>query len=402
MDTEGGGGDIATLEDDNTEDVEDDDNKDDDKEDKEDDKEDLEDDDKESEDENDEEDEDKEDDDEEEEEEDDEEDDDEVLSSDIKAIKSKYPTLLKEFPGVRAALYRDQQYSEFFGSPKDAEVIVKKAGVLDKVEEDIFVNHDPSNLLESLSKDKDALENVSFELMRWTMKNNKDLYLELAALPLKQVLRNAWKEGNGNKTDLGRAAAYIHKFFFNDTDISSKVKIEDGKSRSDDKNPAKEAYEKRLSQLEQREYENFKGAVDQSYIRKMSGYIQDSLDKDERLNDWMKGRIVKETIEEIGSQLENDSRYMNQIGSIWKQAKTAGFPNDFKSRIVSTALARAKSLVPEIRKRLVSEALGKKLKRQEEDSNKVRKFKKVVRTEGKREDRKESKIQNDMDILRGA
>lgn len=320
---------------------------------------------------------------------------------DIKAIKAKYKDFFKEFPGVKAALYRDQQYSEHFGSPKDAEDTVKKASILDQVNEDLFTSHDPSNLLESLAKDKNALENVAFEFMRWTMKNNKDLYLELAALPLKQVLRNAWREGNGDKSNLGRAAQFIHKFFFNDTEIGNKVKIEDGKSTSSNgDNKAKEAYERRLTQLEEREYNSFKDSVEQSYVRRMTSHVQESLDKDDRLNDWMKSTIVEKIIIEIRNQLNTDSRYMNHVGSLWKQAKTAGFSNDFKSRILNTALARAKSLVPDVRKKLVAEALGKKAKKEKDTDGKVRKFKKVERTESREKTPKTNKT--DADILREA
>jgi hypothetical protein len=337
--------------------------------------------------------------------EDEEDDEDPDATGDVKAIKTKYKDFFKEFPNARAALYRDQQYAELLGSPKDAESIVKKAGILDKVEEDLFVNHDPSELLESLAKtDKDALENVAFEVMRWTQKNNKDLYFEMAALPIKQLLRSAWREGNGTKTDLGRAAAYIHKHFFNNTDINDKVKIEDAKAvTKDGKSKAQEAYERKLNQLEQREYDNFKGSVDQSYVRKMTAHIEESLDKDERLTPWMKGQIVKAALEEIKNQLDNDSRYTNHIGGLWKQARTSEWSNDFKSRIVSTALARAKSLVPEIRKKLVAEALGKKVKKDKETTdNKVRKFRKVE-SSGKRPETREPKpFKSDADILRGA
>src|SRR5262245_34112750 len=55
-----------------------------------------------------------------------------------KEILAKYPNLFKDFPQLENSYYRDQQFTEMFGTVKDAQAVAEKAETLDKFEGEIL------------------------------------------------------------------------------------------------------------------------------------------------------------------------------------------------------------------------------------------------------------------------
>lgn len=323
----------------------------------------------------------------------------------VKDIKKDYPDFFKKHPEVKAAIFRDQRFSEIIGTVDDAEKAVVKANALNAIENDLFVNHDASKLLATLKKeDPNAYKNTLYKLLPDIQEKDKELYLELAALPIKQLLRSAWSQGKGDKTNLGKAAYFIHEFFFGEKSrFEDKVQSEDLKPA--EKSTAQKEYEERLAKLDERAYTEFKGSVDESYVKQMDNFIRETLDKDTRLSEFTKKNIVRETLEEINSQLSQDTRYNTSLNALWQNAKSAGFTKDFKSRIITTALARAKSLAPVIRAKLMKEALGQSKNTDKKDDKK----KEVIHSREKRDSGRDSgrdripssgKFKSDLDILK--
>lgn len=335
-----------------------------------------------------------------------EEDDEELkLTTTVTDVKKYDPEFFKKFPDVKAAMFREQRYLETVGTLEQAVLASRKAETLDNIETDLLQKGDPTTLLDTLHENKEAFSKVVNKILPYLAEKDKDLYLEISAVPIKQLLRAAWKEGNGNATNLGKAAAYIHHFFFNgDTNIEAPLKNE--RIGKEEKSESEKRLEERLAQIEQREYTSFKSSVDNSYISKMTNEIRSTLDKDERLSDYTRSKLVEDILVDIREQLAQDERYLKQMNGLWLQAKKSGYTSDLKSRLISTALARAKSLVPEVRKRLIAKALGRAAKKETTDKDKTntngatsRKFsQRDTKSFGKREE--PTKPKSDLDILR--
>lgn len=283
-------------------------------------------------------------------------------------IKKTYPDFFKKFPDLKATIYRELQFSQVFASPKDAQVAAERADILGKIENDVINDGNPDKFLKVVADtNKDSFSKLALRVLPYLQKEHKELYYEAAAVPIKQLLRAAFREGNGKDGDLGRAALYIHRYFFGDLNLDSKTKGE-GEFKEEKESDEKKQYRERLAQIDAREVDNFSRSVDNSYISKMSRLIREGLDKEERLTEYNKAKLTEDILRGVRKQMESDPRYMGQIKSLFGQAKNNNYPNDFKSRIINTALARAKSLVPGLRAKLVSEALGGKKKGKEEAS----------------------------------
>ena len=325
----------------------------------------------------------------------------------VEEIKGKYPKFFKEFPEVRAIIYREQQYATLFAGVKEAKLAADKAGVLEQVEADVFGGN-PENLLSAVKKgNTDSFEKLALNILPSIQKLDKDMYLKVAALPIKQLLRAAFKEGKtGDKlTDLGKAALWIHNYYFGeDSKITDPLDYEKNLGK-EEKSPKEKEYEDRIKALEERDRRAFNNSVDDSYITRISKELRAAVEDDERLSDFVKRTIVRDGLDEIKKQLDADPRFVRQMGALFTQAQKAGYTNDYKSRIVNAALARAKSLVPSIRQKLVSEALGIKTKNKDKGKENSQPKKKTTTTEKpitKGGARSETpKFKSDLDILRG-
>ena len=82
------------------------------------------------------------------------------------------------------------------------------------------------------------------------------------------------------------------------------------------------------------------------------------IDPEGVFSDFIKNSIIDKVMTEVQDQMQSDRDHIRYMDSLWAKAKKAGYTGDWKSSIISAYLARAKSLVPAIRSRLVSEALG--------------------------------------------
>lgn len=324
----------------------------------------------------------------------------------VKELKKDYPDLFKKHPEVKAAIFRDQKYAELIGSVEDAERAAVAVTTLGSIETDLLVNTDATKLLSTIKKsDEKAYEKLVLGLLPRLAEADKEIYYKVATLPIKQLLRNAWREGEGDKTNLGKAAAWIHEYMFG-KGAKFEDKVESEIESKSEKTAAQKEYEEKLEEINKREYTAFKSAVDESYGKRMESFIRETLDKDERLTEFTRKNIVRETLEEILGQLQQDTRYNSTLDSLWRQAKAAGFNKDFKGRILNTALLRAKSLAPKIRARLLNEALGKSSSKKKVVDLKEGK-KKIVqpqnnrsRQDGNKSQNDKGKFKSDIDILR--
>lgn len=339
----------------------------------------------------------------------------EELSVRVKDVKAKYPDFFKEFPDVKNAIFRAQAFTEVFPSPKEAQEAQQRSESLAEIERDLLGDGDPDKLLGIIHKhDKSKLESITFRTLAFLQDQDKEAYLEVAAIPIKQLLRGAFNRGGrdeqGNLTNLGKAALVLHNWYFNNDELNEKVKGEGAQQKVESKE--EKEYRSKIDALNAKQLNEFNNSVDNSYVKRMDNHIREGLDKDDRLTPMMKNLLVKEILGEIKSQLSKDPRYMGTLKSLYNQAAKSEYANDFKSRIVSTALARAKSLVPEMRKKYVAEMLNTKTKtntntntntKDAKEESKGEKKKPITFSASKRsQSGKPDKSKSDLDILREA
>jgi len=79
----------------------------------------------------------------------------------------------------------------------------------------------------------------------------------------------------------------------------------------------------------------------------------------------MRAQLAEEVSKRIMQQLGNDASHRSVMQARWKRAKNNGYSDDEKGKIISTFLARAKSLIPVVSDKVRSLAAGKQAKESE-------------------------------------
>jgi hypothetical protein len=288
----------------------------------------------------------------------------EVLGSrpTLPEIKAKYPNLFKDFPALRDVYFREREYSELFPSVEDAREASLNNDAFSSIREGVL-SGDVSNFLSAV-REIDALDKISDNLLPSLYKASPDAHWRATTPLMENIVRSFFNEGTLRESeDLQNAALHLSHYLFNDSGAIAKG--EKTLRPAQVPNEEKVKLENDRKEFETQRFTSFHGDVASEAQRGLKDLILErgqhnklKMDPDGQLSEFMKNTLVEKIAEEVGKQMSSDKTHMSLVNSLWARAKKAGYQGDWKSRILSAYLARAKSLVGPVRSRLVSEALG--------------------------------------------
>jgi hypothetical protein len=281
----------------------------------------------------------------------------------LKTITEKFPDFFKAFPAMRDMYFREAEYSKVFPTIDDAKEASENNTAFQSIRESVF-DGNGSKFFSAIKEvsDKD-LEKFSMTVLS-TLHSVHPKAFWTAANPLvEDIARNMFAKGvkDGNES-LQNAARYLSDYFFGNTEIAegkktSIIKIEDN-------NEVKQEREK----FDNEKLTAFRSGVETDLRSQLVRAIEakdiktgkSRLDPDEVFSNFIRTTIIDRIIEDLGTQLTSDKDHIRYMDSLWNKAKQNGRTDADKTRILSSYLARAKSLIPSLRSKYVSEALGQK------------------------------------------
>jgi len=309
--------------------------------------------------------------DEEDEDKDEKEDDEEELQLtrvEFKDIKGKYPQFFKDFPELKHAFFREQQFTEIFPTVEDA----KRASEAQNAYEEItaaVIDGDVDKFLSELeSESKDGLENFAKNFMPSLQKTNKDLYFEIIGPQVATFIRNVYAHGTRDKDDnIKNAAKIVHKMIFGGAyeDVEKDVPLINIESKKDDK------IEKDKAEYFSTKYNNLYKEVTETCYNKLDEEIGKGL-IDLKGKQGLVRILSKDIRGRVLEELEKDSAYMGRMQALWKREQRNGFSGTLKSSLSTLFLAKAKTVLPKIRMEVRREALGKEIKEDKEEKETTR------------------------------
>ena len=162
-----------------------------------------------------------------------------------------------------------------------------------------------------------------------------------------------------NKTEdenLKKSIRNVSKFLTGNADIPARI-------TSPTESPeVKQELDKLRSERERlflKDKTKFLASTDSIVFKKMEQMILDGLDPDKKLSDFDRQAVAERTMKDLNERLNNDEGLVSKIKTTIGLAAKAGFPDMYKSRIISATLDRAKKLAPGIRSKHKLAALGK-------------------------------------------
>jgi hypothetical protein len=267
----------------------------------------------------------------------------------VRQITTKYPSFFKEFPDMRHMLFREGEYSRIFPTVEDAKSASEDAQNFQHFAS-LVSSGKPDDFVSFLGgvKESKGLESMAANFLPALYKQDQNLYYRVTSPIGELLVRNAYmaatQAGNEN---LKNAALHLAQWAFGDLDYAT------GAKRSEEFKPEVKAkdpdLERERAEFYQTKYNDARGYVQTQSQNRLVGEIRKGLDPNNTLTPTMQNLLVKEILNEIGVMLEADQRHMAMMNSLWKQAHRAGFAGEWKDRILSTYLSRARQIMPAIR-----------------------------------------------------
>ncbi len=297
----------------------------------------------------------------------------------VQGIKSKYPDFFKDFPDMRHVLFREGEYAQLFPTVDDAKEASEKVTDFDNLA-DLFNSGREEDLVEFLggvAKTPATLVSLAGNFLPSLYKTNRDLYFQTTTPIGEALVRNAHARGVSEGNDnLKNAALVLAKWAFGDYQFATGEKKSEPPQATQTKDPR---LEQEREEFYREKYNDTRNYIETNRLSKLKSEIKRGLDPNDVFNDFTSNLLMNQIIDEIGQELEKDQRHMSQMNSLWKQARKAGFAGNWKDRILTTYLSRARAIMPAIRARNRAEALKDK----QQQSDKTRQI------AGKSSERKE-------------
>lgn len=276
----------------------------------------------------------------------------------FKEVSKEFPTLFKKFPALRHAFFKEQEYSKVFPTVEDAQEAHKKATDYAYLERDLL-SGEPKQLFSAVAQTSpEAFGKLVSKVLPAIYEVDKDAFYEMTEPILKNALQAAFREGNSSDTQDGKnlalAARYLNKFLFRSTEIGDAQPV----IREKTPDPERVKFEQERNQFQEQRFHDFRENIVETIQKELSKLTINGLDPENKLNEFVRKSIIKETIEQIGSVLEKDSRHLATMDSLWKRARLNGLTQEHKARILQTYLGRVKEILPVIRSKVRSTATG--------------------------------------------
>lgn len=277
-------------------------------------------------------------------------------------IKKEYPEFFKKFPALRDMMYREQEYTTLFPTVEDAKEAQAENESFINLRNDIFQGDGKSFV--SALKDSDGLEKFSNNFLDNLAQSDKEVHWKVISPVLQNAARAAYRAGikSGNE-NLAYSAQWFADYLFGAGGIGKQVDPEivqvlEGKRSvvPETKKEEKPPVNKELNDWKIERAQNFSNDVNVEVQKSIETEIDKGL-TDRGLSKIEIKALRQEILDEVVKNIAADKRHMGYIDSMWKNAIKNGFKPTDKSSLISASLARASSLIPSVRRRLLTEAL---------------------------------------------
>jgi hypothetical protein len=270
-----------------------------------------------------------------------------------KTIKEKYPELTKD-KDFREMFHREKAFSEVFPTVEDAREASEKVQVLDSFDS-ALAEGDVGYLVNSLN-DK-TLATFTDKVLPSLREANPKLFFRATRPVMVEMLQSVVARAEGSQDEnLKKSAQNIAKYLFGTTEIPKGNPKEVPPEIEEERNKLKQE----RSNLFQQQRSEFFGTAENSIAKQLKKIVSEGINPDNTLTDFVVESIINKTLNETKATLLSDQAFVSKVQQLARQAEKNGFPPDFKPRIISAYLGRAKQLALTLRAKHKSAAIGKK------------------------------------------
>lgn len=255
-----------------------------------------------------------------------------------KEILKKYPELFKDFPFLEKMMYRDRQYSEFFGSFDDAKEVAEKAESFDKLEQQLFSGDTSEVLKEIKENDENAFFKIVDDYLPALARADKEAYYHVTANLNKRLIMEMVAEANKlNNDDLRQAALMVNQFVFGSGDFKPPTTLSKKEEVKSD-----EAEKERLEYVQER-FETARDDLQTRVDNTLRATITDYIDPKGVMTPYVKKNAVNDAMQILEKAITADPSVQKNLNNLWRSSFDNKFSKDSLGKIQSYYLSRAKA-----------------------------------------------------------
>jgi len=270
-------------------------------------------------------------------------------------LTAKYPKLFKDFPGLRSTFFRERDYSKLFPTVEDARESYEQLNNL-KAGEQRISQADPGDFIDLLGEyDVNKQRKFIMDFLPALLHKNRPAFQAVTEPVIKHMIRSAYNDAkrNGNK-NLMDSALNVHEWVFGDDKVE-----EPAKSTRQDNSQAEDPEKVRLQRENQEilrgQHQNFVDSILSTSSKSISNIISKNLPDD--VTDFLGRSITRDCMDELAAVLRDDPAHRSNMERLLKQAASNRYSTEWKDRVQSAYLSRAKLALPGIIKKVRSAAL---------------------------------------------
>lgn len=273
----------------------------------------------------------------------------------FKEIKAKFPSFFKEFPEMREVYFREREFTNLFPTVEDAQEAFNQSVAFQAIERDLRQGS-ISSLVQALSNvDPEATERLAENFLPEIYERSPDLYYRVLNPILERFVKAVYDEGQRTNNESYKAAAlYFSQFAWGHTDIDKL-----GQEEQPRVDPRIEQEKRKLAQqraaIETQRYQEVHSQVSARAQKMLINEIVKDIAGVKFDNNYVRDSVVRDIFSKLNEVLTADSNHMRLMHSLWQKAYKEGFSPESRNRIVTTLLARAKRILPAVRKEIVSQ-----------------------------------------------
>jgi len=275
-------------------------------------------------------------------------------------IKAKYPNFFKEFPGLKTAFFREQEFSKIFPTVDDAREALEVKDRFDNIKDVVF-GGDVATFLKQVPEQARATFAENFLPDLFTV--DKESYYAITTPVIQNIFSNVFKAAAQKRdNNLGNAAILAYQEIFGGEleDIpnllSKGIATQPRSQREPD--PERIAINNEREQLNLEKRLTLQSAAWSEVSRDLTRDIEKGLDPNNAIRPGLKKIIVDKIFNEVVAEVAADAAHVKRMDDLWDRERKAGYRGAFKDSLKNTYLSRAKALVPRIRQRIRAEIAG--------------------------------------------
>lgn len=272
----------------------------------------------------------------------------------FKAIEKKYPGIDKEFPQLKAAYYKSQQYAEVFPSVNDAREASQKAESLDKFESDILDGNLETLFRTVKQNAPKSLNKIADNLIQTIGKVDESVALHITGNILKMILGKAERDGIKTKNeDLQAAAKIIHNHIIGGDEIEPPSRI----AVNEKENEEESKLNKERQEFEEEKFNSALNSLQGRVDNTIKSTIDANIDPKGVMSAYVRKNAVKDASEQVEKLITGDKAFQNVLNNLWRSAKDAKYSSSSLDRIRSAYLSKAKTVLRDAIRSARNEAL---------------------------------------------